>query len=44
VQEFPSWFRLQQIKLRVEEEEKTTFITPYGMYGYQVMPFGLKNA
>jgi hypothetical protein len=30
-----------QIKLKVEDEEKTTFITPYC---YQVMPFGLNNA
>jgi hypothetical protein len=29
-----------QIKLKVEDEEKTTFITPYGVYCYQVMPFG----
>jgi hypothetical protein len=27
-----------------EEEEKTAFITPYGVFCYQVMPFGLKNA
>jgi hypothetical protein len=33
-----------QIKLKVEDEEKTTFITPYGVFCYQVMPFGLKNA
>jgi hypothetical protein len=33
-----------QIKLKVEDEEKTSFITPYGVYCYQVMPFGLKNA
>jgi hypothetical protein len=32
-----------QIKLKVEDEEKTTFITPYGIFCYQVMPFGLKN-
>jgi hypothetical protein len=33
-----------QIKLKKEDEEKTSFITPYGMFCYQVMPFGLKNA
>jgi hypothetical protein len=32
------------MKLKVEDEEKTMFITPYGVYCYQVMPFGLKNA
>jgi hypothetical protein len=32
------------IKLKVEDEEKTAFITPYGIFCYQVMPFGLKNA
>jgi hypothetical protein len=30
--------------LKKEDEEKTSFITPYGMFCYQVMPFGLKNA
>jgi hypothetical protein len=33
-----------QIKLKKEDEEKTAFITPYGVFYYQVMPFGLKNA
>jgi hypothetical protein len=32
-----------QIKLKVEDEEKTISITPYRVYNYQVMPFGLKN-
>jgi hypothetical protein len=32
------------IKLKKEDEEKTAFITPYGVFCYQVMPFGLKNA
>jgi hypothetical protein len=33
-----------QIKLKKEDEKKTAFITPYGVFCYQVMPFGLKNA
>jgi hypothetical protein len=33
-----------QIKLKKEDKEKTAFITPYGVFCYQVMPFGLKNA
>jgi hypothetical protein len=33
-----------QIKPKKEDEEKTTFITPYGIFYYQVMPFGIKNA
>jgi putative transposase len=28
-----------QIKLKKEGEEKTAFITPYGVFCYQVMPF-----
>jgi hypothetical protein len=32
-----------QIKLKKEDEEKTAFITPYGVFCYQVMSFGLKN-
>jgi hypothetical protein len=30
--------------LKKEDEEKTAFITLYGVFCYQVMPFGLKNA
>jgi hypothetical protein len=30
--------------LKKEDGEKTAFITPYGVFCYQVMPFGLKNA
>lgn len=26
-----------------EDAEKTTFITPWGVYHYRVMSFGLKN-
>jgi hypothetical protein len=33
-----------QIKLKKEDQEKTSFITPYDVFCYQVMPFGLKNA
>ena len=33
-----------QIKMAVEDEEKTAFITPQGCYCYTCMPFGLKNA
>jgi hypothetical protein len=28
----------------MEDKEKMAFITPYGVYCCQVMPFGLKNA
>jgi hypothetical protein len=33
-----------QIWLRKEDEEKTSFITPFGAYCYLRMPEGLKNA
>jgi hypothetical protein len=33
-----------QIKLKVVDEDRMTFITPYRVFYYQVMPFGLKNA
>jgi hypothetical protein len=33
-----------QIKLKKEDEEKIAFITPYSVFCYQVIPFGLKNA
>jgi hypothetical protein len=32
-----------QIRLKVEDEDKTAFITPHGVYCYMMMPFGLKN-
>ena len=33
-----------QIPIHQPNVEKKTFITPYGLYCYNVMPFGLKNA
>ena len=33
-----------QISMCIDDEEKTTFITPLGVYYYIKMPFGLKNA
>jgi hypothetical protein len=39
-----AYYGYNQIKLKKEDEKKTAFITRYGMFCYQVMPFGLKNA
>ncbi|XBI56747.1 hypothetical protein VPH35_038280 [Triticum aestivum] len=33
-----------QIKMAVEDMEKTAFLTPCGVYCYTCMPFGLRNA
>jgi hypothetical protein len=33
-----------QIALKEEDQNKTTFITPFGAYAYTTMSFGLKNA
>ena len=33
-----------QIPLVLDDQEKTTFVTPVGNYHYKVMPFDLKNA
>jgi hypothetical protein len=32
-----------QISLAIDDEEKTTFITPFGIFCYAKMAFGLKN-
>jgi len=32
-----------QIPLALDDQEKTTFVMPFGNYHYKVMPFGLKN-
>ncbi|XP_019150122.1 PREDICTED: uncharacterized protein LOC109146926, partial [Ipomoea nil] len=33
-----------QIMMHHEDESKTAFVTPDGLYCYRVMPFGLRNA
>ena len=33
-----------RIKMAVKDQEKTTFITPFGRFYYVSMPFGLKSA
>ena len=33
-----------QIPLALDNQEKTTLVTPTGNYHYKVMPFGLKSA
>ena len=33
-----------QIKLKEEDQEKTSFVTSQGLFCYKVMSFGLKNA
>jgi hypothetical protein len=37
-------FWLQPDQAKERRRGKTAFITPYGVFCYQVMPFGLKNA
>lgn len=39
-----AYSRYNQIRMNPKDEEKTSFITNRGLYYYQVMPFGLKNA
>ena len=36
--------RYHQIALKELDQEKTSFITPFGAYCYNTMTFGLKNA
>ena len=33
-----------QIKMKEEDQEKTSFVTSQGLFCYKVMPFRLKNA
>jgi hypothetical protein len=33
-----------QIRIRKEDEDKTAFITPFGIFKFKRMPFGLRNA
>jgi hypothetical protein len=39
-----AFFSYHQIKMAKEDEEKTAFIIPCGVYSYICMPFSLKNA
>ena len=33
-----------EIRMKEEDEDKIAFITPFSVYCYTTMPFGLKNA
>ena len=37
------FFEYNQILMALEDVEKTSFITKWGMYYYKVLPFGLNN-
>ena len=39
-----AFFDYHQILMYPLDAEKTSFITPHGLFCYNVMPFGLKNA
>jgi hypothetical protein len=38
------YYGFSQIAVKKQDQEKTTFICPYGTYAYRHMPFGLCNA
>jgi hypothetical protein len=38
------YFGYHQIALRIEDQSKTSFITPFGAYCYTTMSFGLKTS
>lgn len=33
-----------QVSVRAEDQDKTAFVTPFGVYRFKRMPFGLRNA
>ncbi|XP_059055841.1 uncharacterized protein LOC131849740 [Achroia grisella] len=33
-----------QVSVRMEDQDKTAFVTPFGMHRFRRMPFGLRNA
>jgi hypothetical protein len=37
------YFGYHQISLAIDDEEKTTFVTPFEIFCYTKMAFGLKN-
>jgi hypothetical protein len=39
-----AFYGYQQIVMCIADQLATSFITPFGAYSYQMMPFGLKNA
>jgi len=41
---FDAFQGYHQIPLALDDQERTTFVTPIGNYHYKVMPFDLKNA
>jgi hypothetical protein len=41
---FDAYSGYQQIKMKESDQLATSFITPFGMYCYVTMPFGLRNA